>query len=913
MTQKALIMPLCGHFADYYRLRTKYMRNSLIRLTFWLAICVSGAIIAGLAAFYLYLSPKLPSVESLRHVKLQTPLRVYSRDGLLMGEFGEKRRTPVRHQDIPELYTKALLAAEDDQFYSHNGVSIRGLLRAASQIVSSGHIQSGGSTITMQVARNFFLTRQQTFARKFNEILLALQIERELSKDEILELYVNVIFLGNRAYGINAAAEVYYGKPLSELSLAQLAMIAGLPKAPSTFNPIANPERALIRRNWILGRMLSLELIDQKLYDATINEPVTASVHGIKVDYHAPYVAEMARREALDIYGPGAYTDGLRVYTTVDSHLQQRAQEAVIDGLSAYDKRKGYRGPEQQWAASFIEPSVTDVTDFNNLDLNPWKTALANIGPYGGLEPAVVVQVFEKQIRAMLSNGDIVDIEWEQGLRHARLFKTENSRGPRPKIAADVAAVGDVIRLKANAEDGNWVFTQIPKAQAALIALNPKDGAIISMVGGFDFAQSHFNRVTQAKRQPGSNFKPFVYTTALEHGMTPASIINDAPIVFEDANLESTWRPENDGGKFYGPTRLRQALYRSRNLVSIRVLRNIGIRNAIKGMDRFGLEPGLLPRDLSLALGSYALTPLEIVTGYAVFANGGFKVEPYLLDRIVDVNDEAIFEATPATACPRCETLALENEGLELNGETLENELEGATNTASPNSDDNATAQELSAINSIQQENKQQDSENSENSLNAEFASELASELASLTADDESTPKNEAFVAPANPAERVLTPQVAYLIDSMLMDVIKKGTGTAAKTLGRKDLAGKTGTTNGPRDAWFSGYNRELVVTTWLGFDQNLMLGRREYGGSAALPIWIDYMRTALKDAPESKRPQPEGIITVRIDPKTGERANINTIGAIYESFRLENAPELLRDENIGNSNSDEALPEELF
>lgn len=907
-------MHLYWQIADYYRLRIKHMRNSLFRLTFWLAVCGSGAIIAGLAAFYLYLSPKLPSVESLRHVKLQTPLRVYSRDGLLIGEFGEKRRTPIQHQDIPELYTKALLAAEDDQFYSHNGVSIRGLLRAASQIISSGHIQSGGSTITMQVARNFFLTRQQTFARKFNEILLALQIERELSKDEILELYVNVIFLGNRAYGINAAAEVYYGKPLSELSLAQLAMIAGLPKAPSTFNPIANPERALIRRNWILGRMLSLGYIDQNLYDTTINEPVTASVHGIKVDYHAPYVAEMARRQAMDIYGPGAYTDGLKVYTTIDSGLQRRAQEAVIDGLLAYDKRKGYRGPEQHWPASFIDPSVTDVTDFNNLDLAAWQSALGNLSEFGGLEPAVVVQVFEQQIRALLPNGDIVDIDWEQGLRQARPFKTENARGARPKLASDVVAVGDVIRLQQN-DDDSWAFSQVPKAQAALIALNPKDGAIISMVGGFDFAQSHFNRVTQAKRQPGSNFKPFVYTTALEQGLTPASIINDAPIVFEDANLESTWRPENDGGKFYGPTRLRQALYRSRNLVSIRVLRNIGINNAIKGMDRFGFEPALLPKDLSLALGSYALTPLEIVTGYAVFANGGFRVEPYLLSSILDVNGEAIYEANPATACPRCETLLAGNEQTEES--TVEpqeilhadEDRDQLTDALANNEQSNNEPGQQSAPAEAMQSNRE---------LNDELASELASELAVLNQENdvetfEATSNEPAFVPPANPAERVLNPQVAYLINSMLQDVIRKGTGTAAKTLGRNDLAGKTGTTNGPRDAWFSGYNSEMVVTTWLGFDQNLMLGRREYGGSAALPIWIDYMRTALKDVPESKHPQPEGIITVRIDPKTGERANINTIGAIYESFRLENAPELLSNESIGNSDSEEALPEELF
>lgn len=630
-------------------------------------------------------------------------------------------------------------------------------------------------------------------------------------------------------------------------------------------------------------------------------------MHAIKVDYHAPYVAEMARREAMDIYGPGAYTDGLKVHTTIDSHLQRRAQEAVIKGLISYDKRKGYRGPEQHWPANFIDASSSDVTDFNNLDLASWQNALANLGTLGGLEPAVVVQVFDKEIRALLKSGDLVDISWENGLKQARLFKTENSRGPRPKTASDVVKVGDVIRLVAS-EEGSWAFSQVPKAQASLIALNPSDGAIISMVGGFDFAQSHFNRVTQAKRQPGSNFKPFVYTSALEHGMTAASIINDAPIVFEDANLESTWRPENDGGKFYGPTRLRQALYRSRNLVSIRILRNIGIRNAIKGMDRFGFEPGLLPKDLSLALGSYALTPLEIVSGYAVFANGGYKVEPYLLKRIDDVNGEPIFEANPATACPRCEAanLASEEALTQAGEQALDSELDGTDKQPAANeavlNDELASelATELAALN-----DPALNGEDTNEALNKEFNEELNKELSALTADT--------FVAPANPAERVLSPPVAYLINSMLQDVIRKGTGKAAQTLGRDDLAGKTGTTNGPRDAWFSGYNSKLVVTTWLGFDQNLMLGRREYGGSAALPIWIDYMRTALENVPQSKPTQPEGIITVRIDPKTGERAGINTAGAIYESFRIENAPELRQAEGIGNSEGEEALPEELF
>lgn len=889
------------------------MQNSFARLCFWLLICGSGAIIAGLSSFYLYLSPKLPPVDSLRHVKLQTPLRIYSNDGMLLGEFGEKRRTPIQSKDIPKHYINALLSAEDDQFYSHNGVSLKGLMRAMSQLISTGHIKSGGSTITMQVARNFFLTRQQTFARKFNEILLALQIERELNKNEILELYVNVIFLGNRAYGINAAADTYYGKPIDQLSLAQLAMIAGLPKAPSTFNPVANPERALIRRNWILGRMLSLGHIDQEKYNNAKLEPVTASLHGIKVDYHAPYIAEMARRKVLDLYGPSAYTDGLKAYTTVDSQLQRRAQQSVAKGLLAYDKRKGYRGPEKKLAIAFIDNNDTDPNNFTNIDLNPWLNALRAIKTYSNLQPAVVSQVFEKQVNAILSNGTSITIDWSHGLSQARAFKTENSRGPKPKFAADVLAIGDVIRvleikntviasdltainksiiaisdaeLKSAqaAPESQWWLSQTPKAQAALIALDPKDGSILSLIGGFDFQQSHFNRATQAQRQPGSNFKPFVYTAALENGFTPASIINDAPIVFEDRNLESTWRPENDGGKFYGPTRLRQALYRSRNLVSIRILRNVGITRAIKGMSRFGFNEKELPRDLSLALGSHALTPLQIVNGYAVIANGGFQVEPYLINSLVDANGKQFYQATPATACPRCE-----QDNNELPAKSAE-----------------TIAAQTSKENRI------------------DFGGELANELAELDnaiaqeidspIDQANAPiADEPFIPPAVLAQRVISPQVAFLIDSILKDVIQKGTGKAARILKRNDLAGKTGTTNGPRDAWFSGYNTDIVVTTWLGFDQNSLLGRREYGGSAALPIWIDYMKLALKDLPEKNRPQPNGIVTVRIDPITGERANINTRGAIYESFRIENAPQAISSSSIENNESEDALPEELF
>lgn len=884
------------------------MRNSLVRNSFWLFLCICGAIIAGLGAFYLYLSPKLPAVDSLRHIKLQTPLRVLSADAKLIGEFGEKRRKPVAFDNIPTAYIQALLAAEDDQFYSHNGVSIKGLMRAASQIASSGRIRSGGSTITMQVARNFFLTRQKTFARKLNEIFLALQIERELSKQEILELYVNVIFLGNRAYGISAAADVYYGKPLDQLSLAQLAMIAGLPKAPSAFNPIANPKRALVRRNWILGRMVLLGYIDQPTYDATIQEPVSASYHGISLDHHAPYIAEMARQKAVAVYGPQAYTDGLTVITTVDSQLQETAQKAVVNGLLKYDARHGYRGPELQWQPSLIDPEHSNPSELANLDLAPWQAALKNIKTYAGLKPAVVVQVLDQQAKALLADGQVVEIDWSRGLSQARKFRTENARGRKPKSAAEVVAVGDVIRLKAktisvvvkaaaktiDGEAANdiplstsitqWHMLQIPKAQAALVALNPNNGAIKSLIGGLDFNQSHFNRATQAKRQPGSNFKPFIYTAALENGFTPASIINDAPIVFEDANLERTWRPENDGGKFYGPTRLRQALYRSRNLVSIRVLRNTGVRKAINGMDRYGFDKSSLPADLSLALGSHAITPLQIATGYAVFANGGYKVTPYVVEQMLDANGEVIYQAEPETVCRRCEL-------------------------ANAEGDDKAPAQ-------------------IDDQLGLKQA--LASELAALEQEDQATLPgadnetdgkqngseqllNQDFEPPKNLAQRVLSPQVAYLVDSILLDVITKGTGTAALVLKRRDLAGKTGTTNGPRDAWFSGYNQSLVTTTWLGFDQNLLLGRREYGGSAALPIWIDFMKSALKDTAEIPRRQPPGIVTVRIDPTTGERANINTLGAIYESFRQENAPKVISDNNGSAGSNDEDLPEEIF
>jgi len=523
---------------------------------------------AGLAGIYLYLSPSLPAVDELANIELQTPLRVYSIDKQLIGEFGEKRRNPVTFEQVPTALVDAILAAEDDGFYEHGGVDIKSLLRASSQLLVSGEIQSGGSTITMQVARNFFLSLEQTFSRKFNEILLALKIERSLSKEQILELYINKIFLGNRAYGFEAAAIAYYGQSLGELSLAQIAMIAGLPKAPSAYNPLADPSRALVRRDWILNRMLSLGMIEQLEFDEAVEAPVTAKARGQNLDLYAPYIAEVARDKAVELYGEQAYTHGYEVVTTVDSRLQLAAQEAVVNGLLDYDGRHGYRGPEQQLnvdllqplspieaqntqdnptvaAVEVVEELEADVSNENSLgDVNllPWLDALDDIPTYSGLKPAAVIRIRDDSISAILASGEAVDILWGNGIEQARAYIDENARGKAPETPADVVALGDIIRIY---QDGNgiWFFSQIPQAQAGIVAVSPVDGAIISMVGGFDFSQSSFNRMTQAKRQPGSNFKPFVYTAALEKDLTAASVMNDAPIVIEDAQLESVWRP----------------------------------------------------------------------------------------------------------------------------------------------------------------------------------------------------------------------------------------------------------------------------------------------------------------------------------------------------------------------------------
>lgn len=756
-------------------------------------------------------------MEQLLDIQLQTPLRVYSQDSKLIAEFGEKRRAPITIEQIPTIQLQAFLAAEDARFYEHFGVDIKGLTRAAIELVSTGSIQSGGSTITMQVAKNYFLSRERTFIRKFNEILLALQIERELDKNRILELYLNKIYLGNRAYGIAAASQVYYNKPVAELSLAQMAMLAGLPKAPSAFNPLANPERAKIRRNWILGRMRDLDFITGDAHDLAVAAPLTANYNATDVEVDADYVAEMARSEIVRRFGDNAYTDGYTVTLTVESKKQQTATTALRNGLEAYDRRHGFRGPIGQ-------------IDADTLAEQPPEDLILNYPTVAALLPALVTKVDDE--------AGVTDVHVRKvgparmpfdTMTWARRYKTEDLQGPEPEKASDVLSVGDVVYVRlddssAASEDAKPLPTvslaQVPRAEGALISLDSRTGAIEALAGGYSFRQSKYNRAIQAKRQPGSTFKPFLYLTALENGLTPATIYNDAPIVFDDSELETAWRPQNSSGQFYGPTRLREALYRSRNIVSIRLLRDVGIQTTLDYLKQLRIPVANMPDDLSLSLGSGQLTPMQLARGLAVIANGGYDVQPYLIERIQDINGETVYQAP--------ETILCEQDCDQLTAET--------------------------------------DTEREE-----------------IRTEDNPQPEPRVM-------RRLADERSVYILHSMMRDVIRMGTGRRAQALGRNDLAGKTGTTNEQKDTWFAGFNHDIATTTWVGFDQPAPLGRREFGASTALPIWIDYMRVALDGAPPATMPRPNGIVNIRINPETGRRARPGEDG-IFEVFKEEEAP----------------------
>lgn len=753
--------------------------RKIIILTLLLCALIAASVIY-------YMEYELPDIDALNTVQLQVPLQIFTNDGKLIATFGEKRRVPVPYNEIPKILIQAVLSTEDQRYFQHSGVDFQGLGRAALQLILTGRKSQGGSTITMQVARSFYLTRNKTFARKLREILLAVKIEHRLKKEKILELYLNKVFLGNRAYGVGAAAEVYYGKKLNELTVDQYAVLAGLPKAPSVLNPIANPQYAIKRRDHVLSRMHDQGYINDETYNKAINTPLNAHYHELQTEVKAPYVAELVREQLEQMYGDSIYTDGFKVFTTIDGRLQEIAQVAVHDNLLLYDQRHGYRGPN----GNLGMPSLANMDD--------WEKSLRKIPNISDLEAAAVFEITQKSITVLRANGDLVIIPWS-GLSWARKQINPDYLGPMPHRPEDIVKLGDIVRIQPTGKN-TFQLAQLPKAEAGFVALNPNNGAILAMVGGFDYQNSKFNRITSAERQPGSSFKPFLYSAALEKGYTLATVINDAPIVIENPIDNSLWRPQNDTHKFYGPTRLRTAIIQSRNLVSIRLLALMGVPYAVQYVQKFGFAPSQLPPGLSLALGTGLVTPLQMAQAYAIFANTGMKVVPYVIDRIQNSQDEIIYQAKPLVA---------------------------------------------------------------------------------------STKTNDKNIVPA---PRVITAQNAFLISSALHDVIQYGTAKLAKNLGRNDLSGKTGTTQNQVDAWFAGYNRDIVGVAWMGFDQPMSL--HEYGAKAALPMWMQFIESALKGRKEHLIEQPPGVVNIRIDPNTGRRATVNDEGAIFEYFMEPFMPE---------------------
>lgn len=798
--------------------------NIVRRLLRLIALGVMPVLLAVLGA-YLYIQPSMPTVQELRDVHLQTPLRVYSQDGALLAVYGTKRRIPVSLDEIPLSMRQAFIASEDARFRQHYGVDLQALARAAVDLARSGRIRQGGSTITMQLARNFYLTRQRHFIRKIREIFLALRIEQELSKDEILELYLNKIFLGHRAYGVGAAAEVYYDTSPRNLTLAQVATIAGLPKAPSTLNPVTNPKASRARRRYVLDRMLQDGHITNAQYQEAVEVPVTARLGHYRGQSSAPYVGEMVRAEMVERFGTEAYTGGYTVHLTIRNDLQTAARQAVRRALIRYDLRHGWRGAENR-----LTPLPESKQELDQV--------LGNTPTRGGFKNGIVIHAGPAVAHIYLGNSRWAELTLEEIL-WARPMEHVDRRGATPKATSDVLHPGDLVHLVF--EDNVWRLRQIPEASGALVAMDPTDGAIRALTGGFDFALSKFNRATQAHRQPGSSFKPFLYTAALAKGYTPGTLVNDAPVVYHDQGIEGAWRPANYSGRFYGPTRLREALTYSRNVVSVRMLDDIGSDYARHYVEKFGFDAETLPDNLTLALGSGEVTPLQMVEAFAIFANGGYQTEPYLIERIESRAGELVYVANPRRVC-----------------------------------DDACQKQALSSLLSSGQE--------------------------------------MSALMPENAAPRVLDKRIHYQIVSMLRDVVRFGTARAALVLERGDLAGKTGTTNDQRDAWFSGFNSQLVATTWVGRDDYGKLGRREVGGTAALPMWIDFMKVALEDLPEEPFPIPPGIVPVRIDPKNGLLAPLGSTDSIVETFRKEHVPERLSEETqLIPKNDNAEMPEQLF
>jgi penicillin-binding protein 1A len=780
---------------------------------------------------YVYLKPALPDVDSLRDIQLQVPLRVYTRDGKLIAAIGEQRRIPVRYEQIPKKLIQAFLATEDDRFFRHHGVDWQGILRAAVANLKAGGIRQGASTITMQVARDMFLTPRRDMKRKMSEIYISLLMETEFTKEEIFSLYVNKIFLGQRAYGVGAAAEVYFGKSLDQLTVAEMATLAGIPTAPSVVNPVASAEAATVRRAHVLGRMLELNYITQAEHDEAKNSPMESRLHGASVEVEAPYVAEMVRNDMQAKYGDGVYTAGYKVFTTLDSRLQAAATVALRTGLLEYDRKHGWRGAK-------AKVDLSKGTAPANMDAE-----LEDFPVIGGLKPAIVQKVEARSAQVYVKGLGAVTLPWEK-LSWARRELPDETMDRWPTQASEIFARGDVIYTVGQTAE-SLLFVQVPEAQSALASVDPKDGAVVALVGGFDYFQSKYNRVTQARRQPGSSFKPFIWTAAFDKGYTPASIVLDAPIVFDATGTEQAWRPGEDTGKFYGPMRLREALVMSRNLVSIRLMREIGPEYTWDYVSRFGFDESQLPHNLTLAVGTAELSPLQMAIAYSTFANGGYKVSSYYIDRVEDAGSKVLMQATPALACFQCSRVS-------------------DAPLAKPAAPGSGTR---------------------------------GSQL------DEAAHDGKTLIPAKNLAPQIIKPQIAYLLADMMADVIKRGTGVHARVLNRDDIAGKTGTTNEWHDAWFNGFNGDLVASVWVGFDQDRSLGHGEEGGRVAVPIWTYFMHEALAGVPRHRVPLPDGIVTVRISPETGLVASSDNPNGILEKFIDGNLPKAEAYEGPNQSN----------
>ena len=801
------------------RLRLLYhptLISRLRRLLRWTLILSLGAVLLGglaLGMLYWVIASELPDVASLRDVELQEPMYVYARDGRLMAMFGEMRRYPVEIERVPEPVKQAFIAIEDARFYEHHGVDYRGVARAIWLLATTDDKRvPGGSTITQQVARQFFLSSEYSYKRKLSEMLLAIRMEQELTKDEIFELYLNKSFFGNRAYGVAAAAEFYYGRSLDELSLDEAASLASIPKFPSSGNPLSNPERARERRDYVLTRMRELGFIEAAAERAAQAVEMHASPHERPVEVHAPYVSEMVRQQMIERFGGDVLSKGYHVTTTIDPVLQAAADSALRSGLHTYDHRHGWQGVERHFELAEDEDAAIAAE------------RLRGVPAQSGLLPAIVLRSEGGSVDAVLVDGTVITLDasstrpWP-GRSPATLFK----RGD----LARVRRIEPPMPVKDQDEDAQpdpdarptWQIDQIPRGQAALISLDYDTGALRALSGGFSFAGSKFNRATQARRQPGSSFKPFLYAAAFEKGFNPASIVLDAPVVFRMRNGK-VWRPQNDSGNFAGPMRIREALVQSRNLVSVRLLDAIGVDYARRYISHFGLDEALLPPNLSMSLGTASLPPIMVAGGYATFPNGGYRITPWTVDEVRDRNGQVVFKETPATACRGCGTSASGRQ-VRVSSTVAGFDLGPAASTRPAATDDEPKAGDRAPTTELPE---------------------------------------GAVVAP-----RAIDARVAYQMVSMMRDVVQRGTGTAAKVLKREDVGGKTGSTNDHRDAWFSGFGGPFVTTVWVGRDDFKSLGYREYGGKAALPIWIEYMRVALEDQPIARNEPPDGMVKVSV------------------------------------------------